>query len=137
MADFRGRRRVAAVCVPVGAVLAVVHFSVSGLPMWLAALVGGTVASAAYPALAVYRAELFPTGNRGRAASLILASALVGGSIGLLLAGWLLDQGASYGQAMGVLLVGPAVVALLVLTTYPETAHRELEELNPEDAHPT
>jgi MFS family permease len=136
VADFRGRRRVAAVCVPAGAVLVVVHFSVAGVPMWLAALVGGTVASAAYPALAVYRAELFPTGNRGRAASLILASALVGGSIGLLLAGWLLDRGASYGQTMGLLLVGPAVVAVLVLATYPETAHRELEELNPEDAHP-
>lgn len=137
VADVRGRRRVAAVCVPAGAALVVAHFSVAGLPMWAAALLGGTVASAAYPALAVYRAELFPTGNRGRAASLILTSALLGGSVGLLAAGWLLDRGASYGETMGLLLVGPAAVAVLVMTTYPETAHRELEELNPEDPRPS
>jgi hypothetical protein len=34
---------------------------------------------------------------------------------------------------MAVLSFGPAVVALLVLTRYPETARRELEDLNPED----
>lgn len=136
VADFSGRRRVAAVCVPVGAVLGVTHFATSGAWMWLAALAAGTVASAAYPALAVYRAELFPTANRGRASSLILASALVGGSIGLLVAGRLLDSGVSYGATMAGLLVGPLVVAVLVVATYPETAHRELEDLNPEDASP-
>jgi hypothetical protein len=35
---------------------------------------------------------------------------------------------------MALLAIGPLIVAALVLTLYPETAHRELEELNPEDA---
>jgi hypothetical protein len=34
---------------------------------------------------------------------------------------------------MQPLLVGPLVVAVLVLLFFPETARRELEELNPED----
>ena len=37
------------------------------------------------------------------------------------------------GPALALLSVGPLVMALLVLIAYPETAHRELEELNPED----
>ena len=48
-----------------------------------AAFIGGI----AYPAFAVYRAELFPTGNRGRAAGLLTAAALLGGIVGLLLVG--------------------------------------------------
>ena len=34
---------------------------------------------------------------------------------------------------MLALVIGPVIVALIVLLTYPETAHRELEELNPDD----
>ena len=40
---------------------------------------------------------------------------------------------ASYATVMGVLSLGAVVVAVLVLATYPETAHRELEDLNPGD----
>ena len=40
------------------------------------------------------------------------------------------------GRAIAILAVGPLIVAVLVLTRFPETAHRELEELNPEDAVP-
>jgi hypothetical protein len=31
--------------------------------------------------------------------------------------------------------LGPVIVAALVAVKYPETAHRELEDINPEDAH--
>jgi hypothetical protein len=34
---------------------------------------------------------------------------------------------------MGVLAIGPLIVAALVVILYPETAHHELEDLNPED----
>jgi hypothetical protein len=34
---------------------------------------------------------------------------------------------------LAVLSIGPLLMAVLVLVAYPETAHRELEELNPED----
>jgi MFS family permease len=95
----------------------------------VAALVG----AAAVPALGVYGAELFPTGNRGKASGLISMLSLVGSSIGLLGAGWALDRAIGYGAVMAVLAIGPLVVAGLVVLLYPETAHRELEDLNPED----
>lgn len=133
VADRRGRRRMAAGCVPVGAVFIALSFHFQATWMWTAAIAGAIVAAAAYPSLAVYRTELFPTANRGRAAYLILASALVGGSISLLLTGALLDAGWSYGTVMMALVIGPALVSVIVLTTFPETAHRELEELNPQD----
>jgi len=81
----------------------------------------------------VYGAELFPTGRRGLAAGVISTCSLVGSSAGLLLAGWLLDRDASYGQVMALLSTGPLIVAVLVLTRFPETAHADLDDLNPED----
>ncbi|MHB1089778.1 MAG: hypothetical protein ACYC0U_01675, partial [Ilumatobacteraceae bacterium] len=54
-------------------------------------------------------------------------------SIGLLGCGTLISRGVSYGTVMAGLAVGPVLVSLLIAATYPETAHRELEELNPED----
>ena len=133
LADIRGRRRLIAVTVPVATGLVLLSFSVDGAPMWLSAFGGGFIGGIALPALAVYRAELFPTGNRGKAAGLLTASALVGGIGGLLLVGRLLDQGWSYGQVIGVVAVGQIVVVVVVLTMFPETAHRELEDLNPVD----
>ena len=47
--------------------------------------------------------------------------------------GRLLDAGWSYGQVMGLLGLCQLVVTLLVVVAYPETAHLELEALNPED----
>jgi MFS family permease len=133
IADVRGRRHLLAVTLPAAAAGIVVSFSVSGAPMWLSALVGGFIGSIAYPALAVYRTELFPTGNRGRAAGLLTAAALLGGISGLLLAGALLDTGWPHGRVMALLALGQVIVVVTVLTSFPETAHRGLEELNPED----
>ncbi len=133
VADQQGRRRLATMCVPVGAALLASTFWFSGPLMWLSAITGAIVAATAYPPLAVYRTELFPTGRRGRAAFLILASALVGGSISLLVTGALLDRDIAHGPIMSVLFAGPLVVAAIVWRTYPETAHRELEEINPTD----
>ncbi len=133
-ADIRGRRRLLAVALPISTAFIVVSYSVPGPPMWASALIGGFFGSVAYPALAVYRAELFPTGNRGRVAGLLTATALIGGIGGLLAAGALLDGTWTYGQVMGLLAIGQIVVAVTVLAAYPETARRELEELNPSDA---
>jgi MFS family permease len=133
LADDRGRRRVLAVAIPIGASGIVVSYAVAGAPMWMAAFLGGLIGSMAYPALAVYRAEMFPTGNRGRAAGLLTTAALLGGIVGLLTAGALLDRGWPHGQVMAMLALGQVVVVATVLLAYPETAHRTLEELNPED----
>jgi len=59
--------------------------------------------------------------------------ALSGSAIGLVAAGVLSDALSSIGLAMTCLAFGPLFVAVLVLTRYPETARRELEDLNPED----
>ena len=48
----------------------------------------------------------------------------------------LLDRGWSYGAVMGMLGVGQLVAAAIIVLAYPETAHRALEELNPEDVTP-
>jgi MFS family permease len=102
----------------------------------LAAFGGGFIGGIAYPALAVYRAELFPTGNRGRAAGLLTAAALLGGVVGILLVGALRDAGVAYGSAIAIVALGQVVVVAVVLAAFPETAHLELEVLNPEDAVP-
>ncbi len=134
VADTTGRRRLLALSLPIATALLVASFTTGGWPMWMAAFGGGLIGGMAYPAFSVYRTELFPTARRAQAGGLIAAMALIGGSIGLLLAGELLDRGWSYGAVMATLAIAQVFAALIVFTTYPETAHRSLEELNPEDA---
>jgi MFS family permease len=133
MADERGRRRLIAVCIPISTVFLVAAFSVPGSPMWISAFIGGFLGSVAYPAMAVYRAELFPTGSRGKVAGVLSAVALLGGIIGLLAAGSLLDTGWGYGQVMGVLGLGQLITVVVIMLGYPETAKQSLEDLNPTD----
>jgi MFS family permease len=133
LADVTGRRRVFALSLPVGTTLLVMSFVVGGPAMWACAFGGGLLGGVAFPALAVYRTELFPTGNRGRAAGFVTALALVGGSLGLVATGELVDRGWSYGEVMVMLALAQVVTAAIVVLSYPETAHRDLDELNPED----
>ena len=62
-----------------------------------------------------------------------MTASLIGGSIGLVGAGVFLNRDISYGQVMAWLTLGPIIAGTLVYTTFPESAHRELEELNPQD----
>jgi MFS family permease len=136
LADVRGRRQMIGLAIPVATLLVLGSYSVDDAPMWLAAFGGGFIGGIAYPALAVYRAELFPTGNRGRAAGLLTAAALLGGIAGLLIVGHLVDTGWSYGSVIGLVALGQVAVVVIVLASFPETAHQELETLNPVDAAP-
>jgi MFS family permease len=136
VADLRGRRRIVAVAVPTGAAFLVVSYSVGGPPMWFAVVLAASISGIAFPALAVYRTELFPTGNRSRAAGLLTAAGLVGGIGGLVLMGQLLDHGYSHGAVIGALACAQLATVIVFLAFLPETAHRELEELNPLDAPP-
>jgi MFS family permease len=133
LADLRGRRGVAAVAMGGGVAFVILQYLSEGGLMWLFSLVGAIIAGAALPAFTVYGPELFPTSLRGRANGIIRLLAVVGAGVGLLAAGVLVDELGGLARALMVLAIGPAIVVALVLTRYPETAHRELEELNPED----
>ena len=62
-----------------------------------------------------------------------MTASLIGGSVGLIGAGYALNRDFSYGTVMSWLSLGPIVAGILVYATFPESAHRELEELNPQD----
>jgi hypothetical protein len=59
-----------------------------------------------------------------------------GGVIGLLAGGVLADAFDSFGPTMALLAIGPMLMAILVFKRFPETAHRELEDINPADLVP-
>jgi MFS family permease len=132
LADVRGKRLIVAAGVAGGSALTLFSFMAHGWPMWVWNLVGTILAAAAGPALAMYGPELFPTGSRGRANGIIQTVSVAGSALGLVIAGRMLDT-TDLAAPMQLLLVGPLIVAVLVVFWFPETARRELEELNPED----
>ena len=136
LADTRGRRVVGATGISVGTLLLTASFLVEGWAMWGCALVGGIFAAALVPTITVYGPELFPTSLRGRANGLISTAAMGGSVVGLAAFGRLEGVAGSFGSALAVLAVAPLAMAGLVLAFFPETARRELEDLNPEDLAP-
>jgi MFS family permease len=133
LADTRGRKVVGATATVVGSLLLAASFTLVGPGLWLSATLGTIFMAALEPTVRVYGPELFPTSLRGRATGILSMTAMAGGVVGLTAAGWLADSLGSFGRAFGVLAVAPVVVAALVLLRFPETARRELEDLNPED----
>lgn len=134
LSESWGRRPVAAIGLVAGTAGAVASFLVTGPAMWIAKLLGNVVGAVAVPALAVYGPELFGTRNRSRANALIVMVGVLGSAVGLALVGYLSDRWGSLGAPLAVMALGPAVVVVLILTVFPETAGLDLEELNPEDA---
>jgi MFS family permease len=133
LADTRGRRVVGATGIAVGTVLIALSFAVDGAAMWISALVGAIFAAALVPTITVYGPELFPTSLRGRANGIVSMTAMAGSVMGLVAAGRLEEALGSFGSALAVLAVAPLAMAAVVLALFPETARRELEDLNPED----
>jgi MFS family permease len=136
VADGVGRRIVLLTFLPLSTLALAASFQWGGWVMWTTTVLGAMFGGFAYPAFAVYRTELFPTGNRGRVNGWLTAISLAGSSIGLLVAGHLLDDGWSYGHVMAMLGIGQVVAAIVAFVAYPETAHLELEAINPEDRPP-
>jgi MFS family permease len=122
------------VALVVATVATTLAFHAAGYPLWLWTLLASVIGSAAVPALGVYGPELFPTSLRGRVGGLLAITALVGSAVGLIVGGAAADTPGGLARALVPLALGPLLVAALVLIAYPETARRELEELNPEDA---
>ncbi len=65
--------------------------------------------------------------------SIVATTAMLGSVLGLLCAGVLRDALGSWGRTMAILALAPLAMAALVLLRFPETAKRELEDINPED----
>jgi MFS family permease len=133
LADTRGRRPVGAVALAGGVTTTLLFYLSSGSALWAWSAVGALIGAAGVPALGVYGPELFPTSLRGRAGGLIAALGVLGSGIGIAIAGLLADRIGSLGPALALLAPAPFIVSVLVLVAYPETAHRALEDLNPED----
>jgi MFS family permease len=131
-ADQRGRRLVGAFSLAIGTLLVVVAFSTAGPTMWISQIIGGFFLGISYPALGVYRGEMFPTAHRSAGAATVTACGLIGGSLGLIATGQLLAHGWSYGEVMAALALAPLLVMVIVLTKFPETVHRELEDITPD-----
>lgn len=137
LADVRGRRIVGAVGMFGGVGFTLLVYLGSGASIWVWSLLGAFIGAATVPALGVYGPELFPTAVRGRANSVISIVGVIGSATGLIVAGRLSERFDAFGPALAWLAIGPAILTVLILTAYPETARQELEALNPEDRdHP-
>ena len=133
LADLKGRRVVGAIGLIGGVGATVAMFFSTGWPLWAWSVVGSMVGSATVPALGVYGPELFPTSLRGKANGVIGGLGRIGSVVGLVSIGFLVTSLGGFAPALLLLSTGPAIVAVLVLVAYPETARLELEDLNPED----
>lgn len=133
-ADTHGRRVIGAIGIVGGVGFTVLMFFSHGWPLWGWSITASIIGAMTVPALGVYGPELFPTSLRGRANGLIFGLGRVGSIVGLVAAGFLSDRFGSLPPAFALLALGPAALAVLVMVAYPETAGKELEELNPEDA---
>lgn len=136
LADTRGRRLIGGVGILGGSLLGLAGFFTWGWLMWVWTLAGTVLGGASVPAIAVYGPELFPTALRGKANGILQVAAVAGSSVGLLIVGALVDRWGRMGPAMSLMMIGPVTVAVLLAVAYPETAHRTLEEVNPEDSAP-
>jgi MFS family permease len=136
LADLRGRRMVGAVGIVGGVGFTLLMFFSRGWPLWGWSVAASIIGGATVPALGVYGPELFPTSLRGRANGLIFGLGRVGSIVGLVVVGVLSDRFGTLPPAFALMAMGPAALAILIIVAYPETAGRELEELNPEDAEP-
>ena len=134
LSETWGRRKTAALGIISGVTGITLSFVFAGPAMWAARLAGNVIGAVGVPAMAVYGPELFGTHDRGRANALIVTAGVIGSALGLVSVGWLSDHWDAIAPAIALLGIGPLLVALLVLTRFPETAGAELEELNPEDA---
>lgn len=136
LADLRGRRLVAAVGAGAGIVTTVALYGSRGWPLWLWGVADSLLGYAVAPALGVYGPELFPTRQRSRASGVVALAFAAGGVAGLVFVGAASQRFGSFAPAMALLGIGPALLVVLIVRAYPETAQRTLEQLNPDDPAP-
>jgi len=133
LADRVGRRPIGAIGIVIGTSMTLLSFFSGGLTIWIVRAIGVVLgAGLAVPALAVYGPELFPTRLRSTANGVIIAFGVAGSVIGLQLVGRLAERWDAFGPALAVAMIGPILLTILILTLYPETANKTLEEINDE-----
>lgn len=133
MADRFGRRWYGASALALSVIFSAVSYQSTGWVLWVTGGLGVCLAAAAVPALRGYQTELFPTRARGRVGGMLDVLSQAGSALGLVVVGQLATRWADLGDAIGVLVVAPLLVAALIIVAFPETAQRELEEFNPGD----
>ena len=131
--DARGRRRIGAVGLLGGATFTVLRYGQAGWPMWMWGVLAGIFGAASVPVMGAFGAELFGTGDRARSNGQITVLGVIGSVIGLQIVGRFVDAGGEFWHVFVMVAGAPLLLALLVLVAFPETAWRELEDLNPED----
>jgi MFS family permease len=132
-ADHLGRRVTGATAQVLIALSAVITYS--GSPE---AVIGGYllnifVASMFAPAAGALSAELFPTSLRATAAGVLTCAGVLGGVLGLLGFGLLIDLFDGFGRA-AIVVAAPVALTALLFALLPETRGMELEESAPEAA---
>ena len=133
LADRVGRRPIGAIGTVIGTSMTLLSFFSTGLTIWIVRGIGVVLgAGLAIPALAVYGPELFPTRLRSTANGVIIAFGVVGSVVGLQLVGRLAERWDAFGPALAVAMIGPVILTVLIVTRYPETANKTLEEINDE-----
>ncbi len=138
LADRYGRRIVAGFSMVVGSAAMVGGYLSAGWLMWFFHMVAQILAGSLIPATSILGPEIFPTALRAKAFGVFTVAQGVGSVCGLLLVGWLSGpaQFGNFGVPIALMGVGPAAMAIILFRYFPETAHLELEALNPEDIPP-
>jgi MFS family permease len=131
LADLVGRRPVGAAFLTASSLGYAAFYLSSGFWLWPLALAGNAFGASAGAALAPYGPELFPTRIRSAAQTAVLTAAVTGSILGLVGVG-LLASSLKVGEAIATLLPLPLIAVLIIVTRFPETAGRELEETSAE-----
>jgi putative MFS transporter len=136
MSDRLGRRLVACSLAMVSLVGALGFYWLPGGPavLLLCLMLAVVGAMGAFPTLATYPAELFPTGLRGLASSWSNTAQVLGRTASLGMAAVLLavtDENQPI--TASVLAIGPFLAVVLIAALFPDTHGRELEETSGED----